>query len=209
MQELKDKLKIPINFKEAAAPKMNSEIWASLPNRVRLSDLKNQQMQQHMSMELVTMSLIATETAQSASKLPKEFVEKILGLCKDGVSIAGSSIQEMNTRRKLEVKPHLNQEYAGICTAAVSTSEQLFGDNLADALKATKTTSELLKKTMSKSFRPKPYDRNAPGSLNRYRPPFNAQQGSFSHRGSGHGFRQNRPFNQEPPRRQSWQGKRT
>jgi hypothetical protein len=194
MQELKDKLKVPVNFKEVAAPRMNSEIWTCLPSRVRFNDLKNQQMQNYMSMELVTLSLIATETAQSASKLPKEFVQKILSLCKDGTNVAGSAIQEMNVRRKLEVKPHLNPEYAGICSASTTVSEQLFGDNLPESLKATKTTSELLKKTMTKSYRSKPYDRTSGFSLNRFRPPFNQQQTSFGHRGSGPSFRQFRPF---------------
>jgi hypothetical protein len=82
-----------------------------------------------MPMELVKLSLIATETAQSASKLPKEFVQKILSLCKDGTNVASSAIQGMNVRRKLDVKPHLNPEYAGICSASTTVSEQLFGNS--------------------------------------------------------------------------------
>jgi len=57
---LKDKFKVQENAKLLAETKASdSEIWSSLPNKARISDLKLQQRQQTVSYGLLTLAKVA------------------------------------------------------------------------------------------------------------------------------------------------------
>jgi len=107
-------------------------------------------------------------------------------LVKNGSNLLGQGFQEINARRKLEIKPHLAQEYASICGAKENTTEYLFGDNLEEQLKKSKSASDLVRKFSNRypAARARPYERvQAHGSLNFNRPSQNQFQRGGLQRG--------------------------
>lgn len=104
----------------------------------------------------------------------------------DAGAILGLASQELSFKRKTELKPYLNKDFVAICSARVPTTEWLFGDNIVDQLKASKSASNVVKPAFTPFVRPgrvHPYRQN----LNFRRPPFPQKGGSIT-------SRQQRPF---------------
>ncbi|OXA39211.1 Gag-Pro-Pol polyprotein [Folsomia candida] len=142
---LKNNFKIPINCKPFVIPKMNQEIWSHLPGPARFIDLNMQQNQFSLGIGLNALAQIANEVAKNASNIPKEVKISILKLAIDGGNILGDQIQSISKKRRLEVKKHINSEYHGICNSQIPVSEFLFGSDLNETLKASKTASNFFK----------------------------------------------------------------
>lgn len=192
LTKLSSKLLVPANCKMAAVPKMNSEIWSNLPGKARIQDLQLQNLQQTNSQGLVALALIANQIALHRHELPENLAKEVLQVCMDGANVLGNGLQMINMKRRQEVKQYLNQEFAGICNTSVPVTENLFGDDLKETMKASKTTSQVMRSgfTKARGFRPQPYNRGirqnypqpsssfsgASGSLNRQRPSFNNQR---------------------------------
>ncbi len=172
LKTIKEKVKVPANCKALLTPRMNPEIWTGIPSKARMGDLNSQQIQKTKSYGLVSLANIANLVVENSSTLNPEFVKQKLSLSLDGANLLGNGFQQIVQKRRSEVKPHLSTEYASICSAKVLDSEFLFGDNLAEALKASKATAGLVKKTFVPNPRYKPYTRSIAGSLNYYRPQF-------------------------------------
>lgn len=167
---LKENFKVPSNCKPFVVPKMNPEIWGQLDSRSRVTDLKYQQLQQTMSYGLVSLTNIANFIATRSTEIPSDFSKSILRISMDGANLLGAGFQQLTAKRRLEVKPHLNSDYASICTSKSLPSEHLFGNDLNETLKASKNTAGLVKKTLRPMVRTNPYTRQGTGNLNRYRP---------------------------------------
>lgn len=191
---VKERAKIPVNCKQMCVPKVNPEIWANIPVRARVVDVKAQQLQQHLSIALVNMSRIANIVIERSKDLPSDFTKEIVRHSMDGAMALGVAQQELSMKRRLDIKPHLNSDYSGICSNRIPVSEFLFGDDLSESLKTSKTTSDLIKKTGHKFIgtnnRTRPYSRNQnqrphfSGNLNFNRPSFsNFRRGGGSFRG--------------------------
>ncbi|XP_035707238.1 uncharacterized protein LOC118435361 [Folsomia candida] len=169
---LKNNFKIPINCKPFVIPKMNQEIWSHLPGPARFIDLNMQQNQFSLGIGLNALAQIANEVAKNASNIPKEVKISILKLAIDGGNILGDQIQSISKKRRLEVKKHINSEYHGICNSQIPVSEFLFGSDLNETLKASKTASNVIRKSFTRqgqNQRPQPYF-NPRSSLNLNRP---------------------------------------
>lgn len=133
--KIKQSIKIPENCQSMGVPKMNIEIWQNLTAKSRLTDIKYQNIQQSLSSGVATLAMISNEIALRAADLPKDFVTTILKLAMDGANLLGSQSQDITKKRRLEVKPALSPEYAGICNAQVflltwSCWSNLFFDKL-------------------------------------------------------------------------------
>lgn len=150
MERMKNDHKIPSNCKFFQVPKLNPEIWQNLTTKGRLSDLKIQQIQNTLSLNLTFLVEITQEITRNAAKIPRDISTKLLKLALDSANVAGTQMQELNKKRRLEVKPFLSQEYQGICTAKLAPSEYLFGENLAETLKSTKATASVIRCSTSR-----------------------------------------------------------
>ncbi|OXA36883.1 uncharacterized protein LOC118433680 [Folsomia candida] len=208
--KLKDQIKIPSNCKGFAVLKMNSEIWAHLPTGARLADIQTQQVQQSISFGLITMAEIANEVATHSNEIPQEVKKRILKLAIDGGNILGDQLQASNMKRRQEVKKLINPEYSAICNKQLPVSEYLFGDNLSETLKTSKAASTVIRSSMTRTtrFRPYNFSRNT-GNLNFQRPfprfqthrgtqgQFRGQtRGQFNQRGFNRGNYPQRQFRQ-------------
>lgn len=205
MEKLKANLKIPDNCKSFTVPKVNSEIWQNLRTRSRIMDLKLQQNQAGLSTALSALAQISDEVAKSAKLMPKEAATKILKLSMDAGNLIGSQFFDLSARRRMEIKPFLNADYAGICNSSIKQSEWLFGENMSEALKASKTAASVMK-TMNKTgrYRAVPYQvpqRQQNGYLNFQRPSTFGQgrwNGHLQHQSMRFHQFQNRPRQQSP-----------
>jgi len=195
VEKLTEQVKIPDNCKEIGVPRVNPEIWNSLPAPARVNDLNLQKTQQTISYGLITLANVANILAQSTGASP--VILGAMNCLKNGSNLLGMGFQEISSKRRSAMKPHMAQEYSGICAMKTVRSEFLFGDSLDEELKKSKATSELTRKVTNKT-RPhykKPYERlnqSNFNSLNLNRPSQqyqNQNRGGGQKRGQHHNYR--------------------
>lgn len=117
--KLRDNLKTPINCKEFVPPKVNNEIWRIIPSTARLLDVKQQQTQQALGTGLTALAMITNQIIERKAELPKDLVSSIVKIAIDAANCMGDQSQQLNSSRKLDLRKHLNPEYAGICNVQV------------------------------------------------------------------------------------------
>lgn len=190
-EKLREYYKIPGNCKAIGVPKVNQEIWPLLPSRVRQRDYNLQQNHQFISVAAVGLARISELLFTTNDKIAPDLRTKLLKMSMEASTALSYAADEMNRRRKQEIKPSLNNEFAGICSAK-SAEGFLFGANLPDQLKISKSTAQIMRSSVVKpSFqrqRYQPYRRESP-NLN-YQGPSPRMRGA-----SSRGF-QSRPFRQ-------------
>jgi len=116
---LRNQFKIPSNCRGFVVPKMNTELWNNLPTRAKVADLRVQQMQQSLSIGLITIANMANEVAKHAKLVPPELKKTLLRLAIDGANILGDQLQLCSARRRNEIKRLINPEYGSICSKQV------------------------------------------------------------------------------------------
>lgn len=57
--------------------------------------------------------------------------------------------EDMDKKRKIEMKPVLNREYSSICSTSKTDGGLLFGENILEQLKASKSSSQLVRTVSS------------------------------------------------------------
>lgn len=194
--KIKEHGKIPTNCKALQVPRVNPEIWGNLPVKGRVTDVKSQNMQQNLSLGMCSLAAVANELVKS-TVIPKDVRADLLKMVMDAGKAFGTGFYELSMKRRNDMKPFINPEYSDICSNRHPVSEFLFGSNLADKLKESKSSSELARKASVRGNRFRPYQRpmngqERPNNLNFSRPstlPFR--------RGGGRRPRFQRPFYQQ------------
>ena len=66
------------------------------------------------------------------SKQPKSDsdIQKLIKLNTDAVALLGHAHVDLSHRRRESIKPHLNNDYAGLCASHVPVIALLFGNDL-------------------------------------------------------------------------------
>lgn len=174
-------LKPPENCKTLAVPRVNPEIWPQLKSRSRSSDLNYQQHATYISQAQIVVSRMADKIFAASTQIPKEIGKELLSLSMDAGAILGLASQEISVKRKSELKPHLNKEFASICSSKNTPTEWLFGDNVLEQLKASKNAANVVKPAFT-SYQPRgqryqPYKPRP--SLNFKQPSFQPKGGAF------------------------------
>lgn len=207
MATMIDKLKVPANCTSIQVPKMNQEIWNHLPTRAKMNDLQLQSSQQTMTYGLVALAHLGNLLANHSKQVPKDLGKSMIGVIMDGANMLGHGIQQLNNKRRSEVKGHIQPEYAGICATTVPVTGYLFGDDLKESLKTSKSAAAVVRTgVVKRRFPPfrsiKPYasGQNSFRQGNRFRPPQQTQRrgGGFQMRAASANFQSN----QQPSRQQ-------
>jgi len=172
---LKDKLLQPENAKFLCVPKVNPEIWINLSQKARSADLKLQCIQKGLLKGIVAMSNTCDQFLAHNQDLEAQFVEPALNNIMLGAEALVHTFLAISSKRRAEIKPNLDRQYAGIC-AAQSHGEYLFGSNIVESLKASKSVAGVIKNAVTGNKRFAPYKTTR--NLNFKRPSF---------RGSGWG----------------------
>lgn len=184
-EKWKGEYKTPENCQNLVVPMVNAEIWNSLPLLAKTNDAKYQAMQQHLMRSLValtrTMDVVMKNSARSVLPI-------ILKPLLDSAKQTSVVIQEINQRRKNNLKNFMRQEYRSLCSSKLPTTKYLFGDNLEQSMKAVRATSAIIRPPNETYRRFHPYRQQAkPTPLNYNRPP----QQTFNRGGAQ--FRGQRP----------------
>ena len=105
----------------------------------------------------------------------------------DSVALIGAANQDLNTRRRDQIKPDLNTQFRSLCSSQVPVTSLLFGDSLAQTLKDITETSKVGAKVgaSSSSYKGKGGQPSSRGKhfLGRHRP----QSGFRNHQYGGRG----------------------
>jgi len=199
LEKIRSECKLPENCKSISVPKVNPEVWSVMPQRGRQSDFSLQVTQQQVTTASIILAKI-TETLfdADASKLVASR-QDLLKSSLEALTVLGGLTQDINQKRKNEIRPFLNKDISAICSAASST-ELLFGDNLADQLKNAKATTSIIRTTQAKSFykphRFTPYKTSVINNSLNWRGSPQMNRGNFR----GRGTRGRRPNHQQSPR---------
>ena len=77
---------------------------------------------------------------------------ELLKLSMESATLLGCLSGEISKGRRLAIKPFLNEDVAGICSEPTPAGELLFGDNLPEKIKATKSIASMLKSVGTSSY---------------------------------------------------------
>jgi len=145
MEKSRSDFKPPSNGKELGVPKVNPEIWHSLPRKAQTADATSQHVQQFLSRSLVAQCKLAEILADNSTKIPKDLLKQLLTVTMDGATQTSSAFREISIRRRQQIKPYLSPDCTGLCSPAVPITDQLFGNNLEKDITATKATAKVMK----------------------------------------------------------------
>lgn len=191
IEKLREYYKIPGNCKSIGVPKVNQEIWPLLPSKVRQRDFNLQQNHQFISVAAVSLARMSEILFTTTDKIGQDLRTKLLKMSMEASTALSYAADELNKRRKLEIKPSLNNEFAGICSAK-SAEGYLFGANLPDQLKASKSTAQIMRSSVMKQ----PYERQRFQPYRRDNSHLNFQSPSPRMRGASYRGYQPRPYRQ-------------
>lgn len=96
---------------------MNAEIWRQLPSQAKVLDIKQQQIQEVISLGLSSLASIANTVAMNKGQM--DIVDSVVKQSLDGANLLGDLFQSISGRRRYDLKKFLNPEYSGICSAQV------------------------------------------------------------------------------------------
>ncbi len=186
----------PENCKILTVPRVNPEIWSALPARMKQKDLSLQQLQALLIASTINLASVAEKVLEMGSNPTKEAKTKLLGMVLQSAAMNAAANREINVKRKQKIRPALSKEASSICSSGNITTEFLFGDNVTEAIKSSKSMANLLKPS---GIKPRLYNVRNSGT---FAPNRQHIQGNFRRTFSTNprGGRQSRPF-QRPFRR--------
>jgi hypothetical protein len=94
---------------------------------------------------MITQAKLVEIMTKNSSKIPNETLKELLTLTMDGANQMGAAFREINVKRRLQIRPYLSSEIAGICSNQVPASELLFGSNLEKDLTAIRASSKIVR----------------------------------------------------------------
>lgn len=195
LEQWKQNYKPPSNCKELVVPAINPEIWTGLPLSAKSADVKLQAVQHHIIRAQVAMARTMDATL---SLVGKATLPQILEPMLDSAKSLSLAMQDMNNKRRANLRHLLKPEYAAMCSNRVPVTKFLFGENLDQSLKEVKATSSILRVPGPIQGRYHPYKSpNTRNNLNYTRPPYQMNRGGRyfqNQRGRFQNQRSRRPY---------------
>lgn len=181
MEKLRETHLVPANMKHVEVPKVNKEIWPLLSARVRQRDFTHQQNQSSITVAAVATARIAETLFTTKCKMDHSLKTDLLKMALDVSTALAFATDEINKQRKADIRPSLTAESSNICNGK-SDGSLLFGANLPEQLKASKSTAQIVKSSVARvemrKSRPHPYRRETSYPLNSSGP-FPRSRGTF------------------------------
>lgn len=147
---------IPSNCNFLLPKRTNTEIWKTLSNFHRSTDVKMQDIQ-NMHSASVAMLLKASSTLVEKSGDANADTKGPLNDLKDAMNLAGKTSQLLNQVRRDLIKPSLPKEYVALATEVEEDSEWLFGSSVCERLEKLKKENQLkslLERGQKRRFEP-------------------------------------------------------
>ena len=125
----------PGNAKSFCAPRIEDNLWGTLPQAARSADARAQKLQKNLVHGLIPYVNVLQEIQAAAKEQRPVDAAKIARLAVDGIAMCGFVSYEMSMRRRASMKPFISPKYRGICSRSAPPGEYLFGDDLQANLK--------------------------------------------------------------------------
>ena len=145
VKELTGKYDRPKNVVSLSAPRVNKEIWDTMPAKAHISDVKLQTTQNLVgkamipTLRLFDMFLTSKKAANIDVKMAKHY-------CGDILKFLRCVFHNISfKRREMIIQPDRNKNFVSLCSAE-SSSENLFGDDLGTQVKNVLETRKLAQK---------------------------------------------------------------
>ena len=136
-QAVKDKLSRqtrPANCEFAVATRVNPGIWRKLREFTKKRDLQLYRLQQSLVKAIIPVARLV-DISMSAKTLDSEKTQDIKRIGLEALSLLTHVNYELNTHRKMAMKPDIGKDYAALCSAELPFTDMLFGDDLQKHLK--------------------------------------------------------------------------
>ena len=155
IDELMEQYIPPANLTGLATPGVNIEIWGKLRDQTKTNDIKLQKGQKRISAGLVSLAYTIDKMVELKEKYPE-----MKSIIKEGINafaLFSAANSETNFRRKIMIKPELNQRFQDLVKVATPGAEFLFGDDLCKSVKDLSETSKVgFDLAMTKKYRYQP-----------------------------------------------------
>ena len=173
----------PSNCTPLIVPKVNPGIWKELDRSYRTRDIHLQNTQELLGKGLTAVVLakdkLLKTTGQTGHGIDQS--HEVNSLLSTALAVLGNAFLDMSQRRRETMRPGINRRYQSLCNQSVPITQQLFGDNIQEAIKEINDMAKL-----SKSINPPSTGRFHPYPPQERRP----NHGSNSQSSGG-----NRPLN--------------
>lgn len=141
-----EKFKIPENCESLSVPKVNKEIWRSLPAAARNSDFDIQKPQKLIAHAIVPIIRVVDTLIKMDPQGDKDGTNETVNRLMEAISMMAMTNNEINHVRRNSIKPSLNADYRSLCSSQNAVTGNLFGDNITDQLKTIQESNKVGKK---------------------------------------------------------------
>lgn len=117
-----DRYKVPENYPNVRAPKVNKEIWSKLGRSMHARDFEFKEAQKVLGLGIVPLMQL-TDKLMSYPQFP----EVLRPLCVDTILLMGSAFQKVSHERRFLIRQALPKAYHSLCAKDVQVTEWLFG----------------------------------------------------------------------------------
>ncbi|KAK3084722.1 hypothetical protein FSP39_018007 [Pinctada imbricata] len=145
-EELQEKHLRPENCEILITPKVNKEIWRTLPSSARNKDLELQKPQKLLVTAMLPLISSVDVLIKNDPKGENPSTNILVDNIMDAVAMLSHANDDMNGVRRSMIKPSLNTEYRALCSSQNPITANLFGDNIAEQLKTIQEVNKVGKK---------------------------------------------------------------
>ena len=144
LEKILEKYLVPKNITNLRVPKVKEEVWDFLQTNTKQRDLRDREAINMVvkSMAITSKLLDITFLAQSKNENIKP--SDIFDALADQAKIEACTFHELNDQRKNKIRPFFRSQFKKLCKTKNKTNEFLFGESLAEEVKAIKETASVI-----------------------------------------------------------------
>ncbi len=135
LREKSDKYKCPENCPQLQTVRVNPELWNNLRTATKSRDLGLQRVQLRILKSLTAVAQLADKLLAARKNQEELNISSLTRMALDSFVLGASAIQDLNIRRRDQIKPDLNKSYQQLCSSQTPVTKYLFGDDLGKAVK--------------------------------------------------------------------------
>lgn len=109
--KIAEKYATPANAPAVSAPRVDADLWGTIPASARSKDVGTQQIQKHVVKGMIPYFHILNELRDTAKAGTVADTEKIKQYALDGITLSGNASYELSMKRRDDLKPCLNSMY--------------------------------------------------------------------------------------------------
>ena len=125
----------PENCELLLVPKVNKEIWRTLPSGTRNKDLEVQKPQKMVVNAMVPLLSVVDSVIREDPNGDNPSTNSLVDNVMDALAMLSHANDDLNALRRSSIRPSLHTDYRALCSAQNPVTENLFGDNITEQFK--------------------------------------------------------------------------